>query len=104
MTTKHSPTPWRIDADVNADETAIVCSREGGDIVALSPGIEGWELSAELWPANAAHIVKCVNLHDELVAALREVVESYDFYSDRRVSESQGGFDKARALLLKVTP
>ena len=70
MTTKHSPTPWRIDVDC-ADGTAIVCPRKGGDIVALSPGVEGWEDSAELWPANAAHIIKCVNLHDELIAAIK---------------------------------
>lgn len=31
--------------------------------------------------ANAAHIVKCVNMHDELVAALETMVGVIDYYA-----------------------
>lgn len=56
----HTPTPWRVDgADiVSPSECAVVATVQWCG--------EGRDGESE---ANAAHIVRCVNAHDELVAA-----------------------------------
>lgn len=69
---KHSPTPWRVRS---SDKTIV-----GGDesvVGDFGPCIVGPDHEGE---GNAAHIVKCVNAHDELVAALREVVAKVGDY------------------------
>ena len=59
MKTQHTPTPWQINKNnyckievpkINSDNT--------------------FEIAMLNNATNAAHIVKCVNLHDELVEAL----------------------------------
>lgn len=67
---QHTPGPWRTAAWSSHGTTSIL---SGG------PGLRNTiyvaecstSLGSELDEANAAHIVKCVNAHDELVAALR---------------------------------
>lgn len=73
-TPPHTPTPWTLEAE---SEKASDGSIEGYQI--LIPEInrlffdtewadpEDWEQSL----TNAAHIVQCVNMHEELVAALK---------------------------------
>lgn len=66
----HTPTPWKVyqfgGVQVGQEDTGeAICSMWGDKH-------EG--------EANAAHIVKCVNMHDELVEVLKEagdVIESY---------------------------
>lgn len=56
MSSKHSPTPWTastIEQITAADQRII------GDLFSFGH-------------TDAAHIVKCVNSHDDLVAALKE--------------------------------
>ena len=67
MTTAHTPTPW------NLNEVYIIDS-EGYSIATT---MFGDKASIEEDLANAAHIVKCVNLHDELVAALKAARDDY---------------------------
>ena len=57
---KHTPTPW-ID-----DNARIACSETGTSIAHCNE----YPFSAA---ANAAFIVKAVNCHDELVAALEKI-------------------------------
>jgi hypothetical protein len=61
--TQHTPTPW--------------CTMYSGTVIR---GFDGTDVAIglnRLGPRdNAAHIVRCVNAHDELVAALR-MIESY---------------------------
>lgn len=67
--------------------------RRGGKGVALAFGEDD---------ANAALIVKAVNLHDELVAALRGLVEEIE--TDGGVDTSEWPLlDEARAVLAKVS-
>lgn len=68
---KHTPTPWRVEAYSGEPYTEgpgdlrIVGSNN------ISPALifGGFHTIPEL-AGNAAHIVHCVNLHDELVAML----------------------------------
>lgn len=68
----HTPTPWRVDDDFDV----------GGDLRIEGPGryyiADMWterlpRESFEQARADAAHIVRCVNSHAALVAALRTV-------------------------------
>lgn len=63
---KHTPTPWSLNKVENYIE-----SKEGGLIAIVRTGgldpLENYDMKIK---ANATHIVKCVNLHDELVKEL----------------------------------
>lgn len=73
--TTHTPTPW------NVDEYKSIVDSEGNTISAngfamvMSYGEEQKKAQA-----NAAHIVKCVNMHDELVKALKNAREELEEY------------------------
>jgi len=60
MTTGHTPTPWEQVGQHISDGDC-------GEIASTSDS--NFEYDVDL--ANAAHIVKCVNLHPELIEALR---------------------------------
>jgi|WetSurMetagenome_2_1015567.scaffolds.fasta_scaffold195424_4 hypothetical protein len=70
MKPQHTPTPWE--------------ARESGRIVAPSKDglteqtiarVQGYASEVE---ADAAHIVKCVNMHDELVNVLQSAYDRID--------------------------
>jgi hypothetical protein len=61
MKTKHTPTPWHI----STIEENEVTSKNG--VVCTCHGIDDKEEVA-----NAYHIVKCVNMHNSLIAALKD--------------------------------
>lgn len=63
MNTKHTPTPWGY----RADSLSLVGYYENGRQLVAS--FRSGTISGE----DAAHIVRCVNAHDKLVAALRFV-------------------------------
>lgn len=99
----HTPGPWTVSADgcgiENAEEHIGACNatymREN-PLPGQTIGIAG---SSHLknFP-NAAHIVRCVNAHDDLVAALRELCAD-KYLADPINSERMA---KARAALAKV--
>lgn len=70
MKTKHTPTPWKV----GLDNPMEVLSLHSHFLFKTSrsnvPRCEDI--------ANAAHIVKCVNLFDELVEALDYTVQTHD--------------------------
>lgn len=71
MTEKHTPTPYRV----GINKTTIVCDTPVPEINGSDDNSYGGHLIAEsLAPRNAAHIVKCVNLHDELVEVLEAIL------------------------------
>jgi hypothetical protein len=97
--------PWKFVTLINEDGTDMNCDQAGEYVkmsVANSPRAEFSAVMAtksdgKLYdichvgngpdsPFNAAHIVKCVNLHDELVEALtlllREVNESGCYFAN----------------------
>lgn len=78
----HTPTPWKlIDEGIIAAQSPTPV-KPGGQpnaallrtpVIALPPVDypDYSQFKASDWDANAAHIVHCVNVHDQLVAALR---------------------------------
>jgi putative intracellular protease/amidase len=75
MKIKHTPAPWSVN---KSDQCSIMIHKECGNGVIIK--IADVEYDPSLLPAddpnasshkaNAEHIVKCVNAHDELVEAL----------------------------------
>lgn len=64
MSTKHTQTPWKVTQD-----NGIVAA-DGQSVACVSSHIRrDWDVKK----ANAAHIVRCVNSHDDLLAALKEL-------------------------------
>ena len=87
----HTPTPW-----VAAGGTAIFGDTETPrpyNIVVAECEVE--EDHHERNIANAQHIVKCVNAHDELVAIVQEVAKG-------RVNMIDEDFARARSVLAKL--
>ena len=89
--TKHTPTPWKVEREVNiyaeADgvHLATVWARH---VRGLREGGESWidmrdrtqqqrEAAKAEWQANAAFIVRAANSHDQLVEALRAIVDAH---------------------------
>lgn len=65
--TQHTPTPWEIHNRPNGS----LWITNNGRTVYDSEAPDVWPLS----PANAAFIIRAVNAHDELVAALSGLLE-----------------------------
>ena len=72
-TTKHTPTPWLVDDEIPASARSVIV-RCGN--VPISGNTNGPHEESDR--ANAAHIVKCANVYDELVAALEAVERTLD--------------------------
>lgn len=65
--TKHTPTPW---VSVGGCIETVDDTLNDGFYIATVYGAD--------YAANAAHIVKCVNMHDELVATIKELLKVYN--------------------------
>jgi hypothetical protein len=81
---QHTPTPWCY-----APDSKHIRIHGGGmdHPIAWTPRL----FDGALDQANAAHIVRCVNSHDVLLAALRELVEHAE-----RVTESHARLENER--------
>jgi hypothetical protein len=91
---KHTPTPWQIGSKV----PNFIYARDGLDIIAQC---DSWNESTRAEEnANAAHIVRCVNAHDALVAAL-ELCDGYltDAMRLREHARTREVWESARAAL-----
>ena len=69
---KHTPTPWQVNDQRKSgwmDNSIYITGNHN-----LAKLYDDYK-QAE---ANAAHIVKCVNLHDELVTALEKIALDLD--------------------------
>ena len=91
MTTegKVSPLPWRVDPQHRADiqtvdgrELAMLWNEEAVGMTLIIRGVMAAKDDAD-GAANAAFIVRAVNAHDRLVAALEECAESLSFARGR---------------------
>jgi hypothetical protein len=90
----HTPNPWLADVD-------------GGLMVENDdPDQPPCELGKLHFPADAAHIVRCVNAHDELVAALEAIDFAYQIPNAKGEMDDRDCMDRmhaiARAALAKV--
>jgi uncharacterized Zn ribbon protein len=85
----HTPTPW-IDNFVDGvhhldtDDGTMI-----GRLESLNPSAE----------ANAKHIVKCVNMHDELVGIISKLLGTTELNLDEMESETRSIVVKASGLL-----
>lgn len=75
--TAHTPTPWMLSKFGNEFSVDAPCKPVGKIL----------EIARVHREANAAHIVRCVNAHDELLAA---AIKTLAFIRD--LSESNPGF------------
>jgi hypothetical protein len=110
MTATHTPTPWRnppLSVTVRGPDNCKICDCHlVGATLNSTRGDE----------ANAAHIVRCVNAHDRLVAALRDATAYVELFTGDGVREQpsadvrfpNGDFDaekiaaNARAVLAEI--
>lgn len=77
---KHTPTPWAVIVDGYVDDL---------DGIAIADcAICTNKRSYEEHKANAAHIVKCVNLHNELVEALERALSTVRTHAMQTYSKS----------------
>lgn len=68
--TQHVPTPWKI---IDHDEDHISITDEEQMYGACRVELKAVE-NRKMMKATAAHIFKCVSLHDKLVDALEEAI------------------------------
>ena len=112
METKHTPTPWKAE---KGRTVMHVTGQHFGVCQISTTGYRGdtpedKRMYAERAEANAAFIVRAVNAHDELVAALEDVrAYAADFtHGDRLVQEMVSGIfsraDRTLRALARVTP
>jgi hypothetical protein len=69
--TKHTPTPWRIRRNQSTNKPS--CEITTSDKISIC-----YMSNGDLGLGNAAHIVKCVNMHDELLEACIEATALFD--------------------------
>lgn len=99
MNAKHTATPWNYSAsgsnmhDNYSQDFAIFRKEDSG--VTLVAGVFGDVIGGhEAAKANAAHIVRCVNAHDDLVNALTGLLSESP-------NQTKAG-DAARAALARA--
>jgi len=98
---RHSPTPWSL-ATWNDDR--CVHSISGADRYHVV-NIKDQDASSPLDKANAAHIVRAVNCHDELVECLRIAQQKLAVFNRAvpplEVAKDEG-LNRIRAILAKA--
>jgi len=90
---KHTPTPWTY------HDLADGYGQERFDVVG-SDGISVADEQGTFDKASADHIVKCVNLHDELVGALKLAVTEVS--AERFLPDGRRLLDVVREALKKA--
>lgn len=115
-TATHTPTPWAALSSgaivPEIDRSGDYC-RDGGVVLARtymrSTRPSGTEQEAQLEKeANAAHIVRCVNSHDALVAALEDLArfngddeEEYMAIRDKHAAYDNTTDDEIQEILMR---
>lgn len=102
--TKHTPTPW---VSVHRGTKKDIAKgndyfRVGSEADVSDPDMSCTHVFGTRKEANAAHIVKCVNLHDELVEALGELIENISPHSWGSHENKMGAIKNACEALKKA--
>ena len=83
---KHSPTPWQVGKSVHNDGAISVMNHETRiariDIQILAKKADLWRTPCAERDANAAFIVRAVNAHADMLAALHACAEYFDSRAD----------------------
>jgi hypothetical protein len=69
----HTPTPWVIHPDI----PAYILGDAGTEVVAAVTAGGALERPNVMQAADARHIVRCVNHHDELVKTVVTLIEGF---------------------------
>lgn len=102
MTTQHTQVPWHIEPlQADQGESIAVCAAGIGVVAVISPDEDG-TFTREIDEANAAFIVKAVNAHDQLVAALK-MAEAYISTRAPQHPVTPGEIEAANALTSVIT-
>ena len=91
MNAKHTPTPWKV--TINQIENPHIIADKDGQIANTSFSAHANK------EANAKHIVKCVNMHDELVSTLEQVKSYLERISCNIPLENQDSNEIAELIL-----
>lgn len=95
--TKHTPTPW--DASDRENYSLIFGKGFEKPIATCDSYSKGFGPSKDERKANAAHIVKCVNMHDELVENLKFMYDNDGQYIEMvKLANIEDILKKAGAL------
>lgn len=80
LKTAHTPTPWRVESDTFLIWGECSEQRNGLPVVESHTHSRNWgrPISTNEHAANVAYIVQCVNAHEALVKALRELIDSLE--------------------------
>lgn len=91
---RHTPVPWRVG---RSNGHFDIFTQAGELVAAMNIGhIAGEE------KANAAFIVRAVNVHDDLVAALEAMVAQLEWWPGEKNPEGFACMKQARAALAKA--
>lgn len=92
MSTQHTPTPWHDEIGAPGSSSGLTVRDENGNIIARVGSID-----------DAAFIVRACNAHDELVAALRGLLDATkDIRGIDPEEYKPEAFATARAALAKA--
>ena len=106
--TEHTPLPWRVSSDMHGRMLRILSERHGAVAIdtpfrhdAFDPeGTGRSDHTDEMLEANAKLIVRAVNCHDDLLAALEWAERALAPYSKDPAEGS--GMHKIRAAITKA--
>lgn len=96
---EHTPLPWDLHirrVPAGACKPGIWIDGPNHKTVVDTGAIDSWPLS----PEDAEFITRACNCHDELLAALRDMVAMFDHY-DPTEGQSEA-FDRATAIIAKA--
>jgi hypothetical protein len=103
----HTPTPWRYETEHTYGHATVYGKgrKSGQHKQHVAQVWSGGERSMRVAEANAAIIVRAVNAHDELVAALSALLDycagNVPYFGDKG-DASREAFDRACAALAKA--
>lgn len=86
MSAEHTPTPWKVE--------------KSGVIMDMHEAVVGTLLERPTQSANAAFIVRAVNAHDDLVAALKEANKLCDSARFGGLREPEGRLAQKLRMLI----
>lgn len=76
MTTDRTPTPWQTGAKSRRTFHRLIVGQRGEPVAEISIPMPTTKQIINTAHANAAFIVRACNAHDELVAALRDLLDA----------------------------
>ena len=102
MKTNHTPTPWHL---IQTERNDMVISYSDGELRSHIATCHDQALCPEhgTVKANAEFIVRACNHHEELVAALKNLLPAFDNESTRAIAQVYAPeLATARAVLAKI--